>query len=208
MSFLGLMLLSNSSIGQVIYSSIYKVTTNEDSKQKDSGLENAFLNGMQFIFNSNENICFLKEAKILESVGIDSHVSGETNIYIDYKKDLVCYNLDNKQATTFSKLTFKKSKSTLIVLGMTTTKYTSSDGNIILYTTKELPWFVQPCLISKNQFNESIVKYENLKTKKGFEIIEFKKIESDKFFKDTESKLALFTNINKKTEISPFFRLD
>ena len=202
------LLLFNFSNSQDIYSTKYKIvnTKNENKKDNDSKFEDLFLNSMVFNFYSNENITYLKETKILDADGINSKISGDENIFINYKNNSVCYNLDVKDFYTYENLMFKKSKSNIKILGMNTTKYVSSDGNIIIYTSKSLPWFVQPCLISSNQFNECIVKFDNLKTKNGFEMIEFKKIKSTKSFEDIQTKLTSEKVVKKKTVISPFFK--
>lgn len=203
---LSLLTISISS-SQNIFSTKYKIvdTTNENKKEE---LENLFLNSMIYNFYSNEKLCYLNETTTLNTEGVNSKVSGQEHIYIDYNKKIGSYKLTDAEFFSYEKLTFKKLKSNIKILGMNTTKYISADGNIVVYTSNKIPWFVQPCVIISNQFNEGIVKFENLKTKIGFELIELKKIKQNKNFNDIQTKFASFKVKNVETIVCPFFKLE
>ncbi|MGL2965966.1 hypothetical protein [Flavobacterium sp. XGLA_31] len=205
-----ILLIIHSTNAQEIYLAKYKIvdTQYNGKNDKDSKFEDLFLNSVIYNFYSNESINYLNDVQTLEAKGVNLKVSGEQHIYIDYKSNTVCYKPNDTEFFSFKELTFKKAKSTLTVLGMSTTKYISTDGNIIIYTAQNLPWYVQPCIVSTNQFNEGIVKFENLKTKSGFELIEFKKTEPTDDFKEVQKQLAALKTDHKKAILSPFVKFD
>ncbi|KGO85645.1 hypothetical protein [Flavobacterium suncheonense] len=195
--------------GQKIYTSKYKLLSLTEKSTGDfkSQTESLFFENMIYNFESNEKIGYLKNTETLNDPSVQSNVSGDENIYVNYPNNIVCYKLDKSDIYTYKNIKFKKYKnSNVVVLGFKTTKYISEDGNIIIYTTKNLPWFVQPCLVNSNQFNESIVKFENRKSKYGFELIEYKIKEKDTDFENISKVLEKKNPKFKKTIICPFFK--
>lgn len=191
---------------QTTYSAKFKIVSTKNANDAKGKIEDLFLDSMLLVFYASDSLCFLKETKMEAQPGINANQTGDENVYINYKDNSVYFKLDSKEVFTFNKHKFEKKTSNLKILGMKTTKYVSEDGNIIIYTSKELPWYVQPCLITSNQFNESIVKFENHKTNSGLELTNIQKIKSDKDYEDVYKKILRKKGKNKKSIECPFLR--
>jgi hypothetical protein len=195
-------------LSQTTYLSKYKIITVKsiDSKEPKGQIEDFILNTIKIEFCSNDKFCFIKDTKSIDQPGLNVTQS-DNSIYINYKNGAVIYDLLDNNVETYRKLKFKKTRTNILVLGMQTTLYTSEDGNINIYTVKKLPWYIQPCIINSNQFNEGIVKFENLKTNKGLELIEYNKIkysnDIDNIYKKVISKKI---QLPIKVVDCPFFK--
>jgi hypothetical protein len=203
--------LNFNAISQTIYSSNYKYISLKSTKDTEptSEFSDGFLESLVYNFYSNSKVCYLESTSTAESIGVSTKVSGDQNIFINFENSNVAYRLDNLGCYNFKKVNFRKVKSNSIVeiLGFKTTKYVSDDNNLVLYTTKLLPWYVQPCLFNSNQLDESIVRFENIEKKYGLELIKFDKVNKSKEFDANMNKI-----LNKKCKtkakeiICPFFK--
>ena len=205
--FLVLVIIFQIGNSQTIYRAKYKGISNYNSFESDSKkqFEDALINNLSIEFYANKEFCYANETSIIEDSGINiSESDGE--IYIDYKTGIVRNDLTSNTFVTYKQLKFTKHISKLKILGMATIMFISEDRNIIIYTAKKIPWYIQPGIIDTKQFDAGIVKFENLKTKKGFELIEYNKINYtnsiDKIYKSS----TVSKNLDSVKEINcPWF---
>ncbi len=199
-----------SCIAQNTYSSSYKVTstTAYDKSNAQDSFQNLFLTSMVYVFNSNDKICYLDTTSTMTEQGLYSKVSGDENLFINYLTNTVVYKLNQDNCFRFKTLEMKKHLSNLKILGLKTEKYISADGKIIIYTCSKLPWYVQPGLFSCKSLNGCVVKFENMETHIGFELVEYKILKDDAHFKFMEDTILSLKKCNKENVFSPFIKSD
>lgn len=196
---------------QEVYSSCYKYVNLSNDKVKidpKSQITDSFLESLVYNFYSSSQVNYLGNTSFEGSIGINAKVSGDQNIFINFIDGNVIYDLDENTPVKFKMIKFKKvPNSNLEILKFKVSKYISDDGNLIIYTTKFLPWYVQPGIFNSNQINESVVRFENIKKNYGLELIKFEKLKSNKEFKVVEEKI-LKKKYKLKSELvlCPFFK--
>ncbi len=180
----------------------YKINSLEKS---NTDIENLFLNNMVYNIIANDKVCYLQSTSILEQEGIYSKAEGNEHIYINYLNKNVFFDLLSNNNYTYEKTKFIKEDAYKGKLnGFNVNKFVSEDGNCIIYSSTELPWYIQPCIFDELNMNESVIKFVNLKSKYEIELIDYKKV-SDKSVNDIQ-KILNRKSVNKKTSIiCPFF---
>ena len=182
----------------------YQTTTLD---KNSSGIGKTFLNNIKYTFYTDELVCFLEKVEVIHFPNLNATNTGEDKIYINYKNASMYHDLEGRKAYGFEEMKFEKVDSGEKILGYETNKYKSGDGNIILYTTSELPWYIQPCSITANLFNEAIIKLVNLKSKYQLELIDYVEIDPTEEHRGTRKKILNKKTTFKKMSIrSPFMQ--
>lgn len=192
------------------YSSSYKYVNLKNSKDinPNEQISQGFLESMVYTFFSNTEGCYLANVSAIETIGVNAKVSGEQNIFINYKNKDVFFNLKEPNCKVFKSVKFRlvEATSKVKVLGYATSKYLSEDNNLVIYTSKKLPWYVQPCLFNFNQINQSVLRFENLKQQYGLELIKIDKVLNNKDFdKNIKEIITKKCSHNREEIIAPFF---
>ncbi|WP_196886588.1 hypothetical protein [Aureivirga sp. CE67] len=153
------------------------------------GVENIFSDSNNnFLNNSTESIPVKEDERVYKD-----HLGG----YLDLKNQKKYLEKNSNSAITYKEIIFIKDENFKEkVKGYQVTKYVSSKGDITVYTSKEIPWYIQPNLFLKNYFNEGIVKIESTKVSMGWDLIEYKELKNTKQFLKNKKEILNKNNIS------------
>ncbi|WP_196886586.1 hypothetical protein [Aureivirga sp. CE67] len=119
-------------------------------------------------------------------------------VYIDYNKNIKFLELDEKKAYTNKPFVFLKDKEySGVINGYKVSKYVSSDGIIEVFTSKELPWNIQPTIFLRNYFKEGIVKINTSEIGLSWIIEDVKEVENTEDFENKKQQLLRQSKIAK-----------
>jgi hypothetical protein len=159
-------------------------------------------------FVTSEKVCYLDIFLNSFEKKVNEEMKKRSGIYINYQTLLCSFELDNSKNFKFELKKFKKIGQGEKIMGYQTTKFISYEEDIIVYTSEELPWHVQPGIVNFNQFGQGIVKVVNLKSGLTVEIKNSRQIniERDVLKMEILTLISEFT-INQKeiNRYAPFY---
>lgn len=202
---IAIIFLANS-YAQEHYHSVYKTNliTTKNQYSNSANSASVLIENIIYNINSDNTVCYIDKVEILQTEGVNSTVNGDENLYINTVNNSASYNLKNPKLLKFKDLKFQKTNSTEYILGYKTTKYISKNKKVAIYLSNQLPWFIQPCLFSKNILNGAIFKIENYSTNVALTLAKFEKIKNNLSFNDNKSNILKILKPTANEVTNPF----
>ena len=167
-------------------------------------MESVLYDNINYHFFSNQSVAYLVEFIITppEKLKLNFNPTGKKeDVCLDYEKSAFYKFLDVDTSYVLKDLHFKKiDTSKTIIRGYKTSKYVSKDGSITVYSTKDLPWQVQPCVITQDLFNGGIVKLVNNNSKFALELSNYET--QDNLTDDQKNKIEKIQNKQSENKVA------